>query len=62
MAGELASVPRLFREIRRAIRRPVHRLNVGYGARGVPTSVFTDPIQNAVDDEGGFDVRRFKRR
>ena len=61
-AGDLATVPRLFREIKRAIKRPVHRLNVNYGARGVPTEVFTDPIQLVVDEQGGFNVRRFKRR
>jgi hypothetical protein len=62
-AGELATVPRLFREVRRAIKLPVHRLNVKYSStRGVPVEVFTDPIQGAVDDEGGFRVRRFKLR
>ena len=55
-------MPRLFREVKRAIKRPVHRLNVTYGARGVPVDMFTDRIEDAVDDEGGFDVRRFKRR
>jgi hypothetical protein len=62
-AGALATVPRLFREVRRAIQLPVHRLNVTYSStRGVPVAVTTDPIQGAVDDEGGFTVRRFKRR
>lgn len=61
-ARALASVPRLFRQIQLAIDRPVHRLNLRYGARGVPVTVFTDPIEYAVDDEGGYDVRRFKRR
>jgi hypothetical protein len=61
-AGRLATVPRLFREIREAIDGPAHRLDVTYGARGVPVDVFTDPIQFAVDDENGFGTRRFKRR
>jgi hypothetical protein len=62
-AGDLATVPRLFREVRRAIKLPVHRLNVKYSStRGVPVEVSTDPIEGAVDDEGGFVVRRFKRR
>jgi hypothetical protein len=61
-AGDLATVPRLFREIRQAIDGPAHRLDVHYGARGVPVDVFTDPIQFAVDDENGFGTRRFKRR
>ena len=61
-AGDLASVPRLFRVIQTAIDDKAHKLSVRYGARGVPLEVFMDPIQYAVDDEWGFDVRRFKRR
>jgi hypothetical protein len=52
----------MFREIRRAINDRAHKLTVRYGARGVPVEVFMDPIQYAVDDEWGFDVRRFRRR
>jgi len=61
-AGEIATVPRMFREIQELIDMKAHRLTVRYGARGVPAEVQSDPIQYAVDDEGGFDVRRFKRR
>ena len=61
-AGGLATVPRLFREIRRAIDAPAHRLNVHYGARGVPVDVYSDPIEFVADDENGFGTRRFKRR
>ena len=61
-AGELASVGRLFRVIQGAIDAQVHKLNVAYGARGVPVEVFMDTIQYVADDEWGFDVRRFERR
>jgi len=61
-ASDLASVPRLFRVIQRAITDKAHKLTVRYGARGVPVEVFMDSIQYAADDEWGFDVRRFKRR
>jgi hypothetical protein len=61
-ASDLASVPRLFRVIQRAINDKAHKLTVRYGARGVPVEVFMDQIQYAADDEWGFDVRRFKRR
>jgi Family of unknown function (DUF6174) len=61
-AGQRATVPRLFREIQQAINIPAHRLDVRYGARGVPVDVYSDPIQYAADDEIGFATRRFKRR
>jgi hypothetical protein len=61
-AGELATVPRLFRQIQQAIDTPAHQLDVRYGARGVPVHVYSDPIQYAADDEHGFGIRRFKRR
>lgn len=61
-AGRLATIPRIFRQIQRAIDAPVYRLTVEYGARGMPVDVFMDQIQNAIDDENGFGVRRFRRR
>jgi hypothetical protein len=60
--AQLATVPRMFRQIQRLIDAKAHRLTVRYGARGLPVDVFSDPIQNAVDDEGGFGTCRFKRR
>ena len=61
-AGRLATVPRLFRQIQQAIDVRAHRLNVQYGARGVPVNVYSDPVELLADDEGGFGTRRFKRR
>ena len=62
LAGELASVGRLFAVIQRAIDDGSHKFAARYDARGVPVELFTDSLRNAVDDEWGFDVRRFGRR
>ncbi|HEV7808545.1 MAG TPA: DUF6174 domain-containing protein [Solirubrobacteraceae bacterium] len=54
-----SSVPRLFRTIQSAIDRRVAKLDVTYGARGVPRSIEIDSIAQAVDDEVGYSIRRF---
>jgi Family of unknown function (DUF6174) len=61
-ASDLATIPRLFRQIQQAISDKAHKLTVTYGARGVPVEIYTDPIQYAADDESGVSIRRFKRR
>ena len=58
---DIATVPRLFRTIQRAIDRRVHGLVVTYGARGVPTQIDIDSFENVIDEEQGFSIRGFKR-
>jgi hypothetical protein len=55
----LASVPRLFKTIQGAIDDDVANLNVTYGKRGVPTSIYIDRSQQIADEEVGYDVKRF---
>lgn len=59
---EIASVPRLFRVIQRAIDGKVHRLTVRYGARGMPSKISIDSVQYIADEEQYFNTRRFRRR
>lgn len=59
---EIATVPRLFRVIRLAIKAKAHRLTVSYGRYGVPKKISIDRIENVIDEEQYFSVRRFKRR
>jgi hypothetical protein len=59
---DIATVPRLFRVIQRAIDRKSHGLTVTYGTYGVPKQISIDPIENVIDEEQNFTVRRFKRR
>jgi molybdopterin biosynthesis enzyme MoaB len=59
---DIATVPRLFRQIQRAIDRKAHDLVVTYGTHGVPTKVTIDTYENVVDEEQYFTVRAFKRR
>ena len=59
---DIASVPRLFRTIQRAIDRRAHRLRVKYGTHGVPTRIDIDSIANVIDEEQYFSIRGFKRR
>ena len=58
---DVATVPRLFRTIQRAIDRRVHGLVVTYGARGVPTQIDIDSFENVIDEEQYFSIRGFKR-
>jgi len=57
--NDVATVPRLFRLIQRAIDDGVVELNVSYGSRGVPRSIFRDGSANVADDEFGYVVSRF---
>ena len=57
--NDVATVPRLFRLIQRAIDDGVVELNVSYGSRGVPRSIFRDGSANVADDEFGYAVSRF---
>lgn len=59
---EIATVPRLFRAIRKAIDARAHKLTVSYGTYGVPRKISIDRIANVVDEEQYFTIRRFKRR
>ena len=59
---EIATVPRLFRVIQKAIDAKSHKLTVRYGTYGVPKQISIDRIENVVDEEQYFTIRRFKRR
>lgn len=55
----LATVPRLFKTIQGAIDDDVADLNVKFGKRGVPTSIYIDRSANVADEEVGYAVKRF---
>ena len=57
----LATVPRLFKKIQDAIDDDVANLNVSYGRRGVPTSIYIDRSQAIADEETGYTVKKFTR-
>lgn len=59
---DIATVPRLFRQIQRAIDRRAHDLTVTYSTRGVPTRITIDTYENVIDEEQYFTIRGFKRR
>ncbi len=59
---DIATVPRLFRQIQRAIDRRAHRLIVTYGTHGVPKKLTIDSHQNVIDEEQYYSIRGFKRR
>jgi len=59
---DIATIPRVFRQIQRAIDRRAHDLAVTYSTHGVPTRVSIDSYQNVIDEEQNFTIRRFKRR
>ena len=54
---EIATVPRLFRQIQRAIDRRAHDLVVRYSTHGVPTKVTIDSYANVIDEEQYFRIR-----
>jgi hypothetical protein len=58
---DVATVPRLFRTIQRAIDAKVTKLNVSYGKRGVPSSIYIDTKAYIADEEAGYTIKRFKR-
>jgi len=59
---DIATVPRLFRQIQRAIDAKAHDLTVKYGTHGVPTKISIDTYENVIDEEQYFTIRGFKRR
>lgn len=59
---DIATVPRLFRQIQRAINNRAHDLVVTYSTHGVPTKITIDTHQNVIDEEQYFSIRAFKRR
>jgi Family of unknown function (DUF6174) len=52
----VATVPRLHREVQRAIDDRVDGLSVRYGRRGVPRSISIDPSRMIADEETGYVV------
>jgi hypothetical protein len=59
---DIATVPRLFRQIQRAIDRRAHDLTVTYSTHGVPKKLTIDTYANVIDEEQYFSIRGFKRR
>ena len=59
---DVATVPRLFRQIQRAINRRAHDLTVTYSAHCVPTKGTIDTYADVIDEEQYFSIRGFKRR
>jgi hypothetical protein len=57
----VASVPRLFKKIQAAIHDGVAKLDVTYGRRGVPKSIFIDSSINVADEEIGYKIAHFTR-
>jgi len=57
----LATVPRLFKTIQGAIDDDVANLNVSYGKRGVPVSIYIDRAYNIADEEQGYAIEHFTR-
>ncbi len=55
----VASVPRLFRAIQKAIDDKVVQLDVGYGKRGVPSKLYIDRSKYVADEETGYTIKRF---
>ncbi len=59
---DVATVPRLFRIVQRAIDDKVVNLDVRYDAkRGFPVSVFVDRSLMIADEEQGYGADRFKQ-
>jgi hypothetical protein len=58
----VATVPRLHKMVQEAIDKEVARLDVRYGARGVPTHVYIDRSFRIADEEDAYLVDRFHRR
>jgi hypothetical protein len=55
----IATVPRLFKTIQGAIDRKVANLDVTYGRRGVPKSIYIDSSQMIADEEVGYTITHF---
>jgi len=54
-----ATVPRLFRTIQKAIDDKAAKLDVSYGKRGVPRTIYIDSDERIADEEVGYIVRKF---
>jgi hypothetical protein len=59
---DVATVPRLFRTIQRAIDAKVAQVTVTYGKRGVPKSIYIDESERIADEEHGYAITRFTPR
>ena len=59
--NDVATVPRLFRTIQRAIDERATRLTVTYGKRGVPKKIYIDRKAYLADEESGYTITRFTR-
>lgn len=55
----VATVPRMFRFIQAAIDGKVASLQVQYGKRGVPRSIWVDRSRQIADEEVGYSFDRF---
>jgi hypothetical protein len=60
--ADVATVPRLFRTIQRAIDRKVARIVVTYGRRGVPSSIAIDVSFQIADEEVTYTIKHFMVR
>ncbi len=58
---DMATVPRMFRKIQRAIDDGVAELRVTYGARGVPRKIAIDVSRMIADEESYYSIDRFVR-
>ena len=58
---DVATVPRLFRMIQKAIDERVVHLDVRYGSYGVPRRIWINRAQLVIDEEDGAVTRRFRR-
>lgn len=56
---DMATVPRMFRKIQRAIDDGVAGLDVTYGKRGVPSKVTIDVSARIIDEEMYYAIDRF---
>ena len=54
-----ATIPRVFATIQDAIDAKVAKLDVTYGARGVPRRVYIDRDDHIADEEVGYAIRGF---
>ena len=58
---QVATVPRMFRVVQRAIDDQVASLRVTYGTRGLPRSIAVDVRREIADEEFGYSASRLRR-
>jgi hypothetical protein len=58
---DVATVPRMFRVVQRAIDDGVAGLAVAYGRRGVPRSITIDVSRHIADEESYYTIDHFRR-